>query len=101
MHQMLIPEPNAAPLGAQNAAERKLAELVVSSLQLEIEPDSIAPDERLFGGGLGLDSIDALELSLAISKAYGLELKSDDEGNQRIFASLRSLSLHVQQHRTR
>ena len=101
MHQMLTPEPDAAALSAQDAAERELAELIVSSLQLEIEPASIAPDERLFGGGLGLDSIDALELSLAISRAYGLELKSDDEGNRRIFASLRSLSRHVQQHRTR
>lgn len=101
MHPMLTPEPNAPARSVQDAAERELAELVVNSLQLEIEPGAIAPDERLFGGGLGLDSIDALELSLAISKAYGLDLKSDDEGNHRIFASLRSLSRHVQQHRTR
>ncbi len=101
MHPMLTPESNVPAHSAQDEAERELAELVVNSLQLEIEPGAIALDERLFGGGLGLDSIDALELSLAISRAYGLELKSDDEGNHRIFASLRSLSRHVQQHRTR
>ncbi len=90
----------AAPAG-QDPAERELAQLLVTSLQLEVEPGDIAPDERLFGEGLGLDSIDALELSLAISRAYGLELKSDDENNHQIFASLRSLSRHIQSHRAR
>ena len=85
----------------QDPAERELAQLLVTSLQLEVEPGDIAPNERLFGEGLGLDSIDALELSLAISRAYGLELKSDDENNHQIFASLRSLSRHIQSHRTR
>lgn len=85
----------------QDPAERDLAQLLVTSLQLEVEPGDIAPEERLFGEGLGLDSIDALELSLAISRAYGLELKSDDENNHRVFASLRSLSRHIQSHRTR
>ncbi len=81
--------------------EQALAELIVSSLQLEMAPEDIEPDARLFGEGLGLDSIDALELALAISRAYGFELRSDDERNQRIFASLRSLSSHVEAHRTR
>ena len=66
-----------------------------------MSPESIAPEDRLFGEGLGLDSIDALELSLAISRTYGLELRSDDEANHRIFASLRSLARHVEAHRTR
>ena len=87
--------------GGQTSAEQELARLVVTSLQLEVDPGDIPPEGRLFGEGLGLDSIDALELSLAISRAYGLELKSDDEGNHRIFASLRSLSRHIQAHRTR
>jgi acyl carrier protein len=82
-------------------AEQALAELIVSSLQLEMSAEEIEPEARLFGEGLGLDSIDALELALAISKTYGFELRSDDERNQRIFASLRSLSNHVEAHRTK
>ena len=85
----------------QSAAEHGLAGLMVSALQLEVAAEAIGPEERLFGGGLGLDSIDALELALAISKTYGFELRSDDERNKRIFASLRSLSLHVEEHRTK
>ena len=85
----------------QSTAEQHLAGLLVSSLQLELAPADIAPDDRLFGEGLGLDSIDALELALAISKTYGFELRSDDERNQRIFASLRSLSAHIEEHRTK
>ena len=85
----------------QTGPEQALAVLIASSLQLEIAPEEIAPAEPLFGDGLGLDSIDALELALAISRAYGFELRSDDERNQRIFASLRTLSAHVEAHRTR
>ncbi len=85
----------------QTAPERQLAALLVTSLQLELAPEDIDPDARLFGEGLGLDSIDALELALAISRSYGFELRSDDERNQRIFASLRSLSGHVETHRTK
>lgn len=81
--------------------ERELAALMVRTLQLETQPDAIQPDAPLFGDGLGLDSIDALELSLAISREYGLELKSDDQRNGRIFASLRALAEHVAAHRTR
>lgn len=85
----------------QSGPEQALAALIVSSLQLEVEPGSIGPEDTLFGEGLGLDSIDALELALAISRAFGFELRSDDERNKRIFASLRSLSAHVEAHRTR
>lgn len=85
----------------QSTAEQQLAALIVSSLQLELAPGDIVPEERLFGDGLGLDSIDALELALAISKTYGFELRSDDEQNKRIFASLRTLSAHVEEHRTK
>jgi acyl carrier protein len=53
----------------------------------------------LYGEGLGLDSIDILELSLAISKKYGVQIKADDADNNRIFSSLRSLNQHIQQHR--
>lgn len=85
----------------QTEAERELAQILVESLNLDdVVPDSIDPEAPLFNTGLGLDSIDALELALAISKKYGFQLRSDNEDNRRIFASLRALSEHIQQHRT-
>ena len=84
----------------QSTAERDLAELLVDSLNLEgVDAAGIDPDAPLFNDGLGLDSIDALELALAISKKYGFQLRSDNDANRRIFASLRALSVHVEQHR--
>jgi acyl carrier protein len=84
----------------QTPEQRELAELIVSALNLEgVEAVGIDPDAALFGAGLGLDSIDALELALEISKRYGVQLKADDEDNKRIFASLRALSDYVQQKR--
>jgi acyl carrier protein len=84
----------------QSPAERELAELIVSALNLEgVAPADIDPQAPLFKTGLGLDSIDALELALEISKRYGLQLRSDDENNIRIFSSLRSLAEHIAQHR--
>ena len=86
---------------AQTANEAEMADLIVQALNLEdVAPASIAPEAPLFGAGLGLDSIDALELALEISKRYGVQLRSDDEDNRRIFASLRALTTHVQAHRT-
>ena len=81
--------------------ELELAKLMVSALNLEIPASEIDPAAPLYGEGLGLDSIDILELSLAISKAYGVKLRSDDENNTKIFSSLRSLSSHIQAHRPR
>jgi acyl carrier protein len=81
----------------QTAAERELADLLVESLNLEdVEAGAIDPEAPLFNTGLGLDSIDALELALAISKKYGFQLRSDNDENRRIFASLRALSAHVE-----
>jgi len=86
---------------AQTASESEMAELIVHALNLEdVAAASIDPVAPLFGAGLGLDSIDALELALEISKRYGVQLRSDDEDNRRIFASLRALSAHVQANRT-
>ena len=83
------------------AAELELAQLLVESLNLEdVQPADIDPEAALFNDGLGLDSIDALELSLAIGKRYGFQLRSDNEENRRIFASLRALSAHVQANKT-
>lgn len=84
---------------AASAQEKELAQLIVTSLNLEVAADDIEPDAPLYGEGLGLDSIDILELSLAISKTYGVQLKSDDADNNKIFSSLRSLNDHIQQHR--
>ncbi|AVQ00235.1 acyl carrier protein [Ahniella affigens] len=84
----------------QSPAERELAELLVSALNLEsIQPEQIDPEQALFGADLGLDSIDALELALAVSKKYGFQLRSDNEDNRRIFASLRALSAHIEANR--
>jgi acyl carrier protein len=84
----------------QTPAETELATMIVAALNLEdIDAAMIDPEAQLFGGGLGLDSIDALELSLEISKRYGVQLRSDDENNRKIFASLRALSAHVQANR--
>jgi acyl carrier protein len=85
---------------SQSPAERELAELIVTALNLEgVAPADIDPQAPLFKTGLGLDSIDALELALEISKRYGFQLRSDDENNIRIFSSLRSLAEHIAQHR--
>jgi len=81
--------------------ERELAQLIVEALSLESTPDDIDPTAPLYREGLGLDSIDILEVALTISKKYGFQLQSDDADNVRIFSSLRSLTEHVQQHRTR
>lgn len=89
------------PLICQQPLEREVAQLLVDVLQLDLPAANIAPMEPLFKDGLGLDSIDALELALAISRNYGIELKSDDERNGQIFASLRALSRHIDTHRTR
>ncbi len=86
---------------AANAQEKELAQLIVTSLNLEVSADEIEPEAPLYGEGLGLDSIDILELSLAISKTYGLQLKSDDADNNKIFSSLRHLNDHIQQHRAK
>jgi acyl carrier protein len=87
----------------QSPAELELAQLVVSSLNIEgIQADAIDPQAPMFGDGdLGLDSIDALELALAVSKHYGFQLRSDNPDNRQIFGSLRALSAHIEQQRTK
>ena len=86
---------------AASAQEHELAQLIVTSLNLEITADQIDPDAPLYGEGLGLDSIDILELSLAISKTYGLQLKSDEAEENQVFKSLRTLNQYIQQHRAK
>lgn len=87
-------------MAAQTPAEQALGELIVRTLNLEgVEAAGIDPEAPLFRDGLGLDSIDALEISLAIAQNYGVQLRSGDSDNKRIFSSLRALSQHVEQHR--
>lgn len=83
--------------GALTAEELELARLIVSALNLEVRAEDIDPEAPLYGEGLGLDSIDILELALAVSRAYGIKLRSDDENNRKIFSSLRSLNRHIRQ----
>jgi len=87
-------------MSEKTSPEHALAELIVESLNLEdVSADAIDPDAPLFGGELGLDSIDALEIALAVSRRYGFQLRSDNPDNQHIFSSLRALSAHIEQHR--
>ncbi|MDH3287964.1 MAG: phosphopantetheine-binding protein [Betaproteobacteria bacterium] len=79
----------------------EVAQLIVEAVNLDQAADALDPDVQLFGEGLGLDSIDLLEVALAISRRYGFQLRSDDPDNRRIFSSLRALSAHIAQHRTR
>ena len=87
--------------GGLSPQELALAELIVTTLNLETRPSEIDPEAPLYGAGLGLDSIDILEIALAVSKTYGIRLRSDGENNQQIFSSLRSLNRHIQQFRVK
>jgi len=85
----------------QLAFEVEIARLIAETVDLEFAPEQIDPLAPLFGDGLGLDSIDLLEIALAISQTYGFSLRSDDPDNRRIFASLRAFAAHIAQHRTK
>jgi acyl carrier protein len=90
------------PASAQTAFELELARAIAEVTNLELPPERIDPAAPLFGDeGLGLDSIDLLEVALLISQRYGFALRSDDPENKRIFASLRNLAAHISQHRTK
>ncbi len=90
--------PIQASPGTEGGLEPDIASLIVEALRLEMLPQNIDPEAALFGDGLGLDSIDMLEIALAISKRYGVELRSE---NREALASLRALSTHIARHRTR
>ena len=84
---------------AHTDLQREVAALLVEALSLDTTPDSIDPQAPLYGEGLGLDSIDILEVALVVSQRYGFQLRSDDEDNVKIFTSLASLSDHIATHR--
>jgi acyl carrier protein len=81
--------------------EREVARLMVSALNLEVTPESIEADTDLYGDGLGLDSIDILEIALVVSKQYGIQMKTEGDDNFAIFKSLRSLSAYIAEKRTK
>ena len=83
-----------------NPLELELARLMVDSLNLETPAEAIHPADPLYREGLGLDSIDLLELSVVISKKYGFQIKSDDPDITRIFSSLGALAEAVASRRT-
>jgi acyl carrier protein len=90
----------AGPL-ADKGLERELAALFVSALNLDVAPDEIDPEAPLYGAGLGLDSIDILEVALIVSKQYGVQLRANSEENQQIFRSLRHLAEYIAVQRTK
>ncbi len=87
-------------MSEQSASERELAEILVDSLNLDVTAEEIEPEAPLFGDGLGLDSIDALEIAVDLSRRYGIQLRSDDPDNGRIFSSLRALASHIEANRS-
>ena len=86
-----MPDPTS-----QSPQETQLAELIVKTLNLDTIASDIDPEAPLYGEGLGLDSIDILEIALAVSQTYGVKLRADDENNTAIFVSLRRLNQEIQ-----
>jgi len=88
-------------MNPQSPFETEVADLLVETLNLEdVTPSEIEPEESLFEGDLALDSVDALELSLAISQKYGVQLKAEEEETQTAFTNLRSLCAFIENHKT-
>jgi len=83
------------------ALVREVAGLIIAALNLDVAPADIDPDAPLYGEGLGLDSIDILEMALVVSKQYGVQLRADSQENERIFGSLRQLADYITAHRTK
>jgi|HubBroStandDraft_1064217.scaffolds.fasta_scaffold01230_3 acyl carrier protein len=86
---------NLTSAGGPNELRHELSSLIVEALNLGVAPSEIEPDAPLFGEGLGLDSIDALEIALMIQRKYGVSIAPGEERNKEIFQSLRSLSEFV------
>jgi acyl carrier protein len=99
--------PDKASLTQQSAApaemdlQREIAALFVQALNLDVAPQDIDPQAPLYGEGLGLDSIDILEVALIVSKKYGVQLRADSQENQKIFRSLKSLADYIATQRTK
>jgi len=89
------------PTESNQALQGEIAGLIVTALNLDLSPEDIQPDAPLYGEGLGLDSIDILEVALVVSKQYGFSLRADSADNTRIFSSLADLTRHVAANRTK
>jgi acyl carrier protein len=89
---------------ADHELQSQVARLIVAALNLDLNPDEIEPDAPLYGEGLGLDSIDILEVALVVSKRFGFQLRADNADNADnvgIFSSLASLTEHIAAARTK
>ena len=89
-HASSLRQPKAS--ADTEALTRELAELIVQALNLELSAADLDADAQLYGEGLGLDSIDILEIALVVSKRYGVQLRADSAENEQIFGSLRRLA---------
>ena len=100
MSEKVLPLRQASPASAA-ALTAEVAALIVEALNLDVAPADVDPGAPLYGEGLGLDSIDILEIALVVSKQYGVQLRADSEENERIFGSLRQLGEYIIAHRTK
>lgn len=100
MSEKVLPLRQASPASAA-ALTAEVAALIVEALNLDVAPADVDPGAPLYGEGLGLDSIDILEIALVVSKQYGVQLRADSEENERIFGSLRQLVEYIIAHRTK
>ena len=100
MSEQALPQPITARADGL-ALEQEIARLIVQGLNLPIAPEQIEPEAPLYGEGLGLDSIDILEIALIVSKHYGVVLRADNQENERIFRSLRHFAQYVAAHRSK
>ena len=90
-----IEQPPTAPTFT-TVSEYELTRLIVETLHLEVAPEEVDPAAPLFNDGLGLDSIDMLEIVLSISRKYGIDLRAEDRA---AVASVRALTAHIRRHR--
>jgi acyl carrier protein len=86
---------------SQEQLENEVIQLLISTLNLEVKPEEVTSFTPLYADGLGLDSIDILEIALAVSKKYGFQMRSDDPRNAENFASIRALATYIAQERTK
>jgi len=100
MSEQALPT-QTAPHSDVLTLEREIARLIVKGLNLPVQAEDIDPNAPLYGEGLGLDSIDILEIALLMSKQYGIQLRADNQENERIFRSLRHFTEYVAQQRTK
>jgi acyl carrier protein len=101
MSEKVSPLKQPDPAGLEGDLTGEVAALIVEALNLDVAPAALDPDKPLYGEGLGLDSIDILEIALVVSKRYGVQLRADAEENGEIFGSLRRLVQYIGAHRTR